>query len=151
MMTYTLLQKTSLSLILLSLSTDALAISPDPISVSTSAGAAVTSSPSTNPQSNAIEFAKQAAAIAGAAQACGQNTSDFSARVREAINKLTSDPTEQAASLLIYQQLAQATQSAESKNQTIPCTQVAQDFLKLPIMQPDYKTAVIDKLNSASK
>ncbi len=110
-----------------------------------------TSSPSTlsNPQSKAIEFARQAGAIAGIAQACGQSLGDFSARVTEAINKLSSDPSEQAAAGLIYQRISQEAQIAEKKNQTIPCMKVLQDFRNLPIMQSDYKTKVIDQLNAA--
>lgn len=100
-----------------------------------------------NPQSKAIEFAKQAGAIAGIAQACGQNLGDFSVRVNEAINKLSSDPSDHAAASLIYQQISQEAQVAERKNQSIPCMKVLQDFRNLPIMQSDYKTKVIDQLN----
>lgn len=100
-----------------------------------------------NPQSKAIEFARQAGAIAGIAQACGQNLGDFSARVNEALNKLSSDPSDQAAASLVYQRISQEAQMAERKNQTIPCLKVLQDFRNLPIMQSDYKTKVIDQLN----
>lgn len=100
-----------------------------------------------NPQSKAIEFAKQAGAIAGIAQACGQNLGDFSARVNEALNKLASDPSDQAAASLIYQRISQEAQIAERKNQSIPCMKVLQDFRNLPIMQSDYNTKVIDQLN----
>lgn len=103
-----------------------------------------------NPQSKAIEFARQAGAIAGIAQACGQNLGDFSARVNEAINKLSSNSSDQAAASLVYQRISQEAQTAEKKNQTIPCMKVLQDFRNLPIMQSDYKTNVIDQLNSAS-
>lgn len=109
------------------------------------------SSPSalSNPQSKAIEFARQAGAIAGVAQACGQNLGDFSARITEGINKLSSDTSEQAAAALIYQRISQEAQIAEKKNQSIPCTKVLEDFRNLPIMQSDYKTKVIDQLNPA--
>ncbi|MGC1854988.1 MAG: hypothetical protein WA659_06430 [Candidatus Aquirickettsiella sp.] len=108
-------------------------------------------SPSTlsNQQSKAIEFARQAGAIVGVAQACGQNLGDFSARITEAINKLSNDPSDQAAAALVYQRISQEAQIAERKNQTIPCMKVLQDFRNLPIMQSDYKTKVIDQLNSA--
>ena len=102
-----------------------------------------------NPQSKAIEFARQAGAIAGIAQACGQNLGDFSARINEAIKKLSSDPSDQAAASLVYQRISQEAQIAESKNQSIPCMKVLEDFRNLPIMQSDYKTAVIDQLNPA--
>lgn len=103
-----------------------------------------------NPQSKAIEFAKQAGAIAGIAQACGQGLGDFSARVNEAINKLSNDPADQAAASLVYQRISQEAQMAERKNQTIPCMKVLQDFRNLPIMQSDYKAKVIDQLNPAN-
>lgn len=102
-----------------------------------------------NPQSKAIEFARQAGAIAGIAQACGQNLGDFSARINEAINKLSSDPSDQAAASLVYQRISQEAQITESKNQSIPCMKVLEDFRNLPIMQSDYKTTVIDQLNPA--
>lgn len=100
-----------------------------------------------NPQSKAIEFARQAGAIAGIAQACGQSLGDFSARITEAIHTLAIDPSDQAAAALVYQRISQEAQMAESKNQTIPCMKVLQDFRNLPIMQSDYKTKVIDQLN----
>lgn len=146
-MFYTTLQKTTLSLfLLLGLSTNALAISPDTNPANITTPTTVTPFQTTNSPSKVIEFARQAAAIAGVAQACSQNVTDFSAHIKEAINKLTNNPSEQAAAFLIYQQIAQEAQMAEKKNQTIPCTKVIQDFLSLPIMQPDYKTTVIDKL-----
>ena len=136
-------QKKILGLILLlGLSTLALADTPPPTN-STSPSAL------SNPQSKAIEFARQAGAIAGVAQACGQNLGDFSARINEAINKLATDPSDQAAASLIYQRITQEAQMAERKNQTIPCMKVLQDFSNLPIMQSDYKTKVIDQLNRA--
>ncbi|MEN9449950.1 MAG: hypothetical protein RJA83_564 [Pseudomonadota bacterium] len=107
------------------------------------------SSTLSNPQSKAIEFARQAGAIAGIAQACGQNLGDFSARVTEAINKLSNDPSEQAAAALVYQRISQEAQMAERKKQSIPCMKVLEDFRNLPIMQSDYKAKVIDQLNPA--
>lgn len=101
------------------------------------------------PESKAIEFAKQAGAIAGVAQACGQNLGDFPARITEAINKLAVGPSDKVAAALVYQRISQEIQMAEKRTQTIPCTKVLQDFRNLPIMQPNYKTTVIDQLNSA--
>lgn len=137
-------QKKIFSLILLlGLSTSVLADAPP----------ANSASPSTlsNPQpSKAIEFARQAGAIAGVAQACGQSLGDFSARVTEAINKLSNDPSEQAAAALVYQRISQEAQMAERKKQSIPCMKVLEDFRNLPIMQSDYKAKVIDQLNQMS-
>ena len=136
-------QKKILSLILLlGMSTMALADAPPTNSASPSSTLG-------NPQSKAIEFARQAGAIAGIAQACGQNLGDFSARVTEAINKLSNDPSEQAAAALVYQRISQEAQMAERKKQSIPCMKVLEDFRNLPIMQSDYKTKVIDQLNQA--
>lgn len=132
------LQKKILGLILLLVST--------PLLANTSSN---TGSPSgfNNLESKAIEFAKQAGAIAGISQACGQNLGDFSARVTEAINKLSNDPSDRAAAAMVYLRISQEAQIAEKKNQTIPCTKVLEDFRNLPIMQSDYKTKVIDQLS----
>ncbi len=100
-----------------------------------------------NPQSKAIEFARQAGSIAGVAQACGQNVADFTQRIIEAVNKLTANPTDKAAAMLIYQQIAREAQMSEQKRQTIPCLKVLQDYRNLPIMQTNYKENVIAQLN----
>lgn len=126
-------------ILLLGLSTSVLAEAPPANSTS--------SSSFSNPQSKAIEFARQAGAIAGIALACGQNLGDFSTRVTEAINKLSKDPSEQAAAALVYQRISQEAQMAERKKQSIPCMKVLEDFRNLPIMQSDYKAKVIDQLN----
>lgn len=133
------LQKKILSLILL-LS----------ISMSVLAGTPPNNSTLNHPESKAIEFAKQAGAIAGVAQACGQNLGDFSARITEAINKLSMDPSDRAAAALVYLRISQEAKIAEKKNQTIPCVKVQQDFRNLPIMQSDYKTKVIEQLSSTN-
>ena len=138
-----LLRKTTLSLLLLlSISVSAVANSP----VTSSSTSANPTPLAANPQSKAIEFARQAGTIAGVAQACGQNVTDFSA---EAINKLTNNPTDIAGALLIYQRITQEAEMTEKKNQVIPCAKVLQDYHNLPIMQPDYKTTVIAQLNSS--
>ena len=141
-----LLRKTTLSLLLLlSISVSAVANSP----VTSSSTSANPTPLAANPQSKAIELARQAGTIAGVAQACGQNVTDFSARIAEAINKLTNNPTDIAGALLIYQRITQEAEINEKKNQVIPCAKVLQDYHNLPIMQPDYKTTVIAQLNSS--
>lgn len=141
------LQKKTLSLtLLLGITVSAVANSP----VTSSSASASSSSLAANPQqSKAIEFARQAGAIAGVAQACGQNISDFSARITEAINKLTNNPADIAGALLIYQKIAQEAEITEKKNLVIPCPKVLQDYHNLPIMQADYKSAVIAQLDSS--
>jgi ABC-type Fe2+-enterobactin transport system substrate-binding protein len=108
---------------------------------------ATTLPPAANPQSKAIEFARQAGTIAGVAQACGQNVADFTQRITEAVDKLALNPTDKAGALLVYQQLAREAQLTEQKIQSIPCTKVLQDFRNLPIMQADYREKVITQLN----
>ena len=100
-----------------------------------------------NPQSKAIEFARQAGSIAGVAQACGQNVADFTQRITEAVNKLAANPTDKVGAMLVYQQITREAQTSQQKMQTIPCTKVAQDYRSLPIMQADYKEKVIAQLN----
>lgn len=140
------LKKTTLSLILLSgISLSALANNP----VMNSNASASPSLAAANPPSKAIEFARQAGTIAGVALACGQNVADFSARITEAINKLSNNPTDIAGAQLIYQRVTQEAKMAEKKNQVIPCTKVLQDYHNLPIMQADYKSAVIAQLDSS--
>jgi hypothetical protein len=135
-----ILQKKILGLmILLGMSTSVLA--------DTSANNSLSPSKLNNSASKAVEFAKQAGAIAGIAQACGQNLGDFSARITEAINKLSNDPSDPAAAALVYLRISQEAQMAEKRNETIPCTKVLQDFRNLPIMQSDYKAKVIDQLS----
>ena len=102
----------------------------------------------TNAQNNSIEFARQAGSIAGVAQACGQNVTDFSQRIAEAISTLTTNPADKAGAMLVYQQIAREAQANEQKTQTIPCTKALEDYRNLPIMQPDYKEKVIAQLNS---
>jgi len=102
-----------------------------------------------NPQSKAIEFARQAGTIAGVAQACGQNIADFTQRITEAVNKLTSNPADRTGAMLIYQQITREAQMSEQKMQRIPCTKVLQDYHNLPIMQADYKEKVIAQLNAS--
>ncbi len=78
---------------------------------------ASSSSQAVNPQSKAIEFARQAGSIAGVAQACGQNTGDFTQRIAEAVSKLTNNPTDKAGAMLVYQQIAREAQMSEQKMQ----------------------------------
>ncbi|MFZ0218677.1 MAG: hypothetical protein WAL30_00500 [Candidatus Aquirickettsiella sp.] len=138
------LQKTILALtLLLGISTVVLAATPSSNTVSPSTTLS-------NPPSKAIEFARQAGAIAGVAQACGQNLGDFTARIKEALTKLAHDSSDQTAAAIVYQRISQEAQVAEKNNQTIPCTKVLEDFRNLPIMQSDYKTKVIDQLNPAA-
>lgn len=139
MMRYSTIKKISFSLLLV-------------LGLSSSAWAADsnTNTPpqTTNTQNNSIEFARQAGSIAGVAQACGQNVSDFTQRIAEAISQLTTNPADKAGAMLVYQQIAREAQANEQKTQTIPCTKVLEDYRNLPIMQADYKEKVIAQLNA---
>jgi len=108
-----------------------------------------TLSQTTNTQNNSIEFARQAGSIAGVTQACGQNITNFSQRIAEAINALTSNPADKAGAMLVYQQIMNEAQANEQKTQTIPCAKALEDYRNLPIMQADYKEKVIAQLNTA--
>lgn len=101
-------------------------------------------------QNNSIEFARQAGSIAGVMQACGQNVTDFSQRIAEAITKLTTNPADKAGAMLVYQQIAREAQAHEQKMQTIPCSKALEDYRHLPIMQADYKEKVIAQLNATT-
>jgi hypothetical protein len=108
-----------------------------------------TSSLEVTAQSKAIEFARQAGAIAGVAQACGQNVSSFTQRIDEALAKISIDPTDKAGAMLIYQEIAREAQTREQKTQSIPCERVLQDYRGLPILQKDYQEKVIAQLNAS--
>ncbi len=95
---------------------------------------------------NAIAFAVQAGQIAGTAQACGIDIATFTTRVSEAINKLALNPTDSTAATNSFQQTLQQAQIIESKNHTIACSQVNQDFSNLPLLKPDYEQSVIAQL-----
>ena len=106
-----------------------------------------TSTPSDSGASNAIAFAVQAGQIAGSAQGCGINISTFTTRVSEAINKLALNSTDSAAATSSFQQMLQQAQIAQRNNNTIPCSQVTQEFNNLQLLRPDYEQSVIAQLN----
>lgn len=96
--------------------------------------------------SNAMAFAIQAGAIAGAAQSCGQDTTVYAGRVNEALNKLAQSATDKLLAITNYQKALEQAQTAQMTEHTIPCTQVIQDFNSLPLMRDDYETTVISQL-----
>lgn len=106
-----------------------------------------TNSPYSNlTTSNAMAFAIQAGAIAGAAQSCGQDTTVYAGRVNEALNKLAQSATDKLLAITNYQKALEQSQTAQMTEHTIPCTQVIQDFNSLPLMRDDYETTVISQL-----
>lgn len=103
----------------------------------------------TNMNSDAIAFAVQAGAIAGTAQACGQDISVFTTRVGEALNKLAVNNSDKLMAITEFQKSLQQAQINEGNNHPIPCSQVAQDYNSLPLLRPDYEQTVISQLSAS--
>lgn len=96
--------------------------------------------------SDAISFAIQAGAIAGAAQACGQDPALLGSRVAEAIMLLAKDDNDRTQAISSYQRALQEANRNEAATQKIGCNQVLQDYNSLPILKPDYKQTVLAPL-----
>lgn len=96
--------------------------------------------------SNAIQFAIEAGSIAGAVQACGQDSSIFVTRVNEALNKLATNPGDKLLAMSYFQKTLQQAQVSQTNNHPIACNQVVQDYNSLPILRPDYEQTVIAQL-----
>jgi hypothetical protein len=94
----------------------------------------------------ADQFAAEAGAIAGTAQACGQNIVEYNARVVAAVNALSQSPSDSSQAMTIYQKTLSNAQDAQSRTHSVNCGEMIQKFNGLPIMRPDYKTTVIPKL-----
>jgi len=113
---------------------------PPPVATTPAAPAAVANT-------NAVAFAVEAGSIAGATQACGQDVSVFVTRVNQALTKLAANPADKVQAIASFQKTLQQAQLAQTNNHPIPCSQVIQDYNSLPILRPDYETAVIAQLN----
>lgn len=99
--------------------------------------------------SQATTFATQAGAIAGFAQACGQDVTLFSGRVGEVISSMATDNADATAATTAFQQSRATQYNAERTNNLVPCTQVLQDYATLPLLRDDYKTSVIARMQQA--
>lgn len=97
---------------------------------------------------SATSFAIQAGSIAGAAQACGQDVSEFSNRVNQSLTVLSDSTTQINQAREAYLAYAQSAAKKQSESQVIPCSQVIQDYNAMPIMQSDYHSSVIDKFKA---
>ena len=100
---------------------------------------------------NAAQFAAQAGAIAGSAQACGQNVTELNNRVSEVINALTSVQADQQAAILVYQKILDSAEQNQKTNNTMQCKDVLLAYNSLPLLKPDYKTTILPvmaKLNA---
>jgi hypothetical protein len=98
-------------------------------------------------QSNAGIFAVEAGSIAGAVQSCGQDVSVFSGRVGEAISKLSQNDADRVAAMILYQRALQQAQQTQINLHPLACSQVASDFMSLPIMKDDYEQTIISQLS----
>lgn len=96
--------------------------------------------------SDAITFGIQAGAIAGAAQACGQDPAVLNSRSGEAIMLLATDNNDRDQALAAYQRALQESYQSEMASQKVACTQVLQDYNSLPILKADYKQSVLAQL-----
>jgi hypothetical protein len=92
---------------------------------------------------NANQFAEQAGAIAGTAQACGQDISILNARTVEVINLLTKAPAEQQLAQNVYIKVMATSQVNQSRYHTMKCPEVLSAYNSLPILKADYKTTVL--------
>jgi hypothetical protein len=97
--------------------------------------------------SDAVQFATQAGSVTGVAQACGQNTAEFSKRVNEAINKLAIAPMDRMDAVKAFSAASQQAQNSQMTTHPFACSQVIQDYNNLPILRPDYQQTVIAQLH----
>ncbi|MBI5448396.1 MAG: hypothetical protein HY939_06720 [Gammaproteobacteria bacterium] len=99
---------------------------------------------------SAMTFAAQAGSIAGAAQACGQDVSEFTNRVNQSLAILADTTDQITQARQAYQTyMATATQKQAQAGQ-IPCTQVAKDYNSMPLMQSGYEQTVLPQLRQSS-
>lgn len=96
---------------------------------------------------NANQFAEQAGAIAGAAQACGQDVSTLGSRTTEVINVLTKVPAEQQLAMTVYEKVLASSQINQSRNHPMPCSEVLNAYSSLPILKADYKQTVLPAMS----
>lgn len=101
----------------------------------------------TAPTTNATAFAAQAGSIAGAAQACGQDTTNFLTRVNEALDRLSLSSTDKVLAMARLQQAMQTAQAEENTKHPFLCAQVLQDFSGLPLLRDDYRQTVLNQLS----
>lgn len=92
-------------------------------------------------------FATQAGSIAGAAQACGQDISEFTNRVNLALTILANTTTEMNEATQTYQGYLQLAAQKQSQGTSgLNCLQIIKDYNSLPIMQSDYENTVLAQM-----
>jgi hypothetical protein len=99
------------------------------------------------PLNSALGFAKQAGAIAGVAQACGQDITVLNERVKEVIQKLADNETEQRLALNMFYTTTQIAQRTQQKAAVVECRHARTALERLPLLQLDYEKNVLEKLN----
>lgn len=100
--------------------------------------------------SQAVGFATQAGAIAGFAQACGQDVNLFSSRAGEVIQAIATDNADATSAAQAFTQSRETQYTAQRSNNLVPCAQVLQDYATLPLLRDDYKDAVIARIKQTS-
>lgn len=94
----------------------------------------------------ANQFAEQAGAIAGTAQACGQDVSTLSSRTAEVINVLTKIPAQQQQAMTIYEKVLASSQINQTRNHPMKCSDVLTAYNSLPLLKSDYKQTVLPSM-----
>lgn len=94
----------------------------------------------------ASQFAMQAGTIAGVVQSCGQSIVEYNSRVVAAVNILAKTPQEQMQAMMAYQKSLSEAQQAQNRTHSVNCDEAMKSFNNLPLMQPNYKTAVLPGL-----
>lgn len=99
-----------------------------------------------DPSSEAFELARQAGVIAGTAKACQQNIFPFTQRVEAVIHRLAKTPAEKELALHLFHKTTESTWQTQLKQPAMACHRVIEEFYKLPLLQPDYTTRVLEKM-----
>jgi len=108
---------------------------------------------SSNGESAAVYYAKQAGTVGGAAAGCGQSILIFNNRSAEVIDILAQDPQDKAAAKAAFDATAQMKQQeqAASPSQQYLCPGILHDFnTNLPLVKDDYQTTVLAPLRKAN-
>ena len=95
---------------------------------------------------DANNFAIQAGSVAGAAQACGQDISEFSNRVNQTLAILANTTADITQAQQTYQSYIVSTAQKQAQGSQMSCVQVIKDYNSLPLMQSDYQETVLGKI-----
>src|SRR3990167_981235 len=98
---------------------------------------------------DANNFAIQAGSVAGAAQACGQDISEFSNRVNQTLAILANTTADITQAQQTYQSYIVSAAQKQAQGSQISCVQVIKDYNSLPLMQSDYQETVLGKIRKS--